>query len=248
LRQIVTAIQILDPKNTEAAALLPGSAQRCQMTLMFCDIVGSTAMADGRDPEDFSDILRDYRSTCTAVIERFGGYVEDRQGDGLLVRFGYPEVHEDDARRAVLSALEMIRAIRDRAQRLGVDDEVALQLRVAVHTDLVALDGDRIEGATANEAARLQTLAEPDTVVVSGNTQALVRRYFDLAPMGRFELKGVSRRIEVFTVRGEQDSGRLATGTPLCPFAGRHAERQRIAELWATACEDWLRAQQGARP
>ena len=145
------------------------------MTLMFCDIVGSTAMADGRDPEDFSDILRDYRATCTAVIERFGGYVEDRQGDGLLVRFGYPEVHEDDARRAVLSALEMIRAIRDRAQRLGVDDDVALQLRVAVHTDLVVLDGDRIEGATANEAARLQTLAEPDTVVVSDNTQALVR-------------------------------------------------------------------------
>jgi class 3 adenylate cyclase len=248
LRQIVTAIQILDPTNTEAAALLRGSAQRCQMTLLFCDIVGSTAMADGRDPEDFSDILRDYRSTCTAVIERFGGYVEDRQGDGLLVRFGYPEVHEDDARRAVLSALEMIRAIRDRAQRLGVDDEVALQLSVAVHTDLVALDGDHIEGATANEAARLQTLAEPDTVVVSDNTQALVRRYFDLAPMGRFELKGVSRRIEVFTVRGEHDSGRLATGTPLSPFAGRYAERQKIADVWAAACEDWLRAQEGARP
>ena len=248
LRQIVTAIQILDPKNTEAAALLPGSAQRCQMTLMFCDIVGSTAMADGRDPEDFSDILRDYRATCTAVIERFGGYVEDRQGDGLLVRFGYPEVHEDDARRAVLSALEMIRALRDRAQRLGVDDDVALQLRVAVHTDLVVLDGDRIEGATANEAARLQTLAEPDTVVVSDNTQALVRGYFDLAPMGPFELKGVSRRMEVFTVRGAHDSGRLATGMPLSPFAGRYAERHKIAELWAAACEDWLRAQQGARP
>ena len=247
LRQIVTAIQIFDPKNIEAAALLPGSAQRCQMTLMFCDIVGSTAMADGRDPEDFSDILRDYRATCTAVIERFGGFVEDRQGDGLLVRFGYPEVHEDDARRAVLSALEMIRALRGRAQRLGVDDEVALQLRVAVHTDLVVLDGDHIEGATANEAARLQTIAEPDTVVVSDNTQALVRGYFDLAPMGPFELKGVSRRIEVFTVRGERDSGRLAAGTPLSPFAGRYAERDKITALWAAACEDWLRAQQGAR-
>ncbi|HKE78557.1 MAG TPA: adenylate/guanylate cyclase domain-containing protein [Solirubrobacteraceae bacterium] len=228
--------------------MLPGSAQRCQMTIMFCDIVGSTALADGRDPEDISDILRDYRRTCTAVVERFGGFVEDHQGDGLLVRFGYPEVHEDDARRAVLSGLEMIRELRDRAERLGVDEELALQLRVAVHTDLVVLEGDRIEGATANEAARLQTLAEPDTVVVSDNTQALVRGYFDLASMGPVELRGVSRRIEVFTVRGEQNSGRLAAGTPLSPFAGRHAERQKIAEVWAAACEDWLQAQQGARP
>jgi class 3 adenylate cyclase len=215
------------------------------MTLMFCDIVGSTAMADGRDPEEIADILRDFRRTCTAVVDRLGGCVEDHQGDGLLVRFGYPEVHEDDARRAVLSGLEMIRALRERALRLGVDDEQVLRLRVAVHTDLVVLHGDGVAGATANEAARLQTLAPPDTVVVSDTTQALVRRFFDFASLGRVELRGVSRPLEVFVVVGESDSGCFPTGTAMSPFAGRLAERERIAALWQAACEDWRRAQQG---
>jgi len=244
LRALVNAVLALDPHNTEADALLAGSAQRCQMTLMFCDIVGSTAIADGRDPEEISDILRDYRRTCAAVVARLGGFVEDHQGDGMLVRFGYPEVHEDDARRAVLSGLEMIRAVRDRAQRLGVDHEVALQLRVAVHTDLVVLHGDGVAGATANEAARLQTFAEPDTVVVSDTTQALVQGFFDVASMGHVELRGVSRPVEVFTVLGERDSGCFPRGTPLSPFAGRHPERQVIAALWRAACEDWRRAQE----
>lgn len=248
LRQIVTAIQILDPKNTEAAALLPGSAQRCQMTLMFCDIVGSTAIADARDPEEIGDILRHYRRTCAEVVERFGGFVEDHQGDGLLVRFGYPEVHEDDARRAVLSGLEMIRAVRNEAQLLGVDHEVALRLRVAVHTDLVVLHGDGVAGATANEAARLQAVAEPDTVVVSDTTQALVQGFFDVASMGHVELRGVSRPVEVFTVLGERDSGCFPSGTPLSPFAGRHPERQLIAALWRAACEDWRQAQAERAP
>ncbi len=231
----MNAIRALDPHNAEATELLAGSARRFQMTLMFCDIVGSTAMADGRDPEEISDILRDYHRTCTAVVERFGGFVEDRQGDGMLVRFGYPEVHEDDARRAVLSGLEMIRVIRDRAQRLGVDDDLALPLRVAVHTDLVVLDGDSVAGATANEAARLQSLAAPDTVVVSDTTHALVQGYFDLASMGQVELRGVSRPVEVFTVLGERDSGCFPAGTPLSPFAGRQPERRRIAAVWQAA-------------
>jgi class 3 adenylate cyclase len=248
LGALVNAIRALDPQNAEADALLVGSARRCQMTLMFCDIVGSTAMADGRDPEEIGDILRDYRRTCTAVVDRFGGFVEDHQGDGLLVRFGYPEVHEDDARRAVLTGLEMIRAVRDRAQHLGVDDEGTLRLRVAVHTDLVVLHGDGVAGATANEAARLQSFAAPDTVVVSDTTQALLQGYFDLASMGRVELKGVSRPVEVFTVLGESTSGSFRGGTPLSPFAGRHAERERIAALWRATREDWRAAQREPAP
>jgi class 3 adenylate cyclase len=243
LGALVNAIRVLDPQNAEADALLVGSARRCQMTLMFCDIIGSTAMADGLDPEEIGDILRDYRRTCTAVVDRFGGCIEDHQGDGLLVRFGYPEVHEDDARRAVLAGLEMIRAVRDRAQHLGVDDEATLRLRVAVHTDLVVLHGDGVSGATANEAARLQSFAAPDTVVVSDTTHALLQGYFDVASMGPVELKGVSRPVEVFTVLGESASGSFRGGTPLSPFAGRHGERERIAALWRAAREDWLAAQ-----
>ena len=100
----------------------------------------------------------------------------------------------------------------------------------------------KIVGNNANN------LGGSDEINLYDNTQALVRGYFDLAPMGPFELKGVSRRMDVFTVRGAHDTGRLATGMPLSPFAGRYAERHKIAELWAAACEDWLRAQQGARP
>lgn len=94
----------LDPDNPEATSLLGGPDQRRQMTLMFCDLVGSTALADGMDPEELGAILREYRTTCSAVIERYGGFVEDCLGDGVLVRFGYPWVHEDDARRSTSGA------------------------------------------------------------------------------------------------------------------------------------------------
>jgi class 3 adenylate cyclase len=245
MQALLNAVFALDPHNSEAEALLAGSAQRCQMTLMFCDLVGSTAMADGRDPEEVKEILGDYRRTCSASVKRYGGFVEDHQGDGMLVRFGYPDVHEDDARRAVLCGLDMVRAVRERAQRPGAGDEVELRLRVAVHTDLVILHGDGVTGATANEAARLQTLAEPDTVVISDTTQALVRGRFDVASMGSKELRGVSRAIEVFTVHSERDGSCFPAGAQLSPFAGRHRERQRIAALWRVACEDWRRSREG---
>jgi len=248
LRQLVTAIVVLDPHNAEADTLLGGSAQRCQMTLMFCDIVGSTALADRRDPEETGKILRVYRKTCAEVVTGYGGEIEDQQGDGLLVRFGYPNVHEDDARRAVRSGLEMIRAIRNRAQRFGVEDDIALQLRVAVHTDLVVLHGDGVAGATANEAARLQNHAQPDTVVISDTTQALVKGYFDVESIGEVELRGVSRPVEAFIVLGERDDHCFPAGAQLSPFAGRHRERQRIAALWRMAREDWRVAQEDGGP
>jgi class 3 adenylate cyclase len=244
MQALLNAVFALDPHNTEAEALVADSAQRCQMTLMFCDIVGSTAIADGRDPEDVKEILRGYRRTCSASVKRFGGFIEDHQGDGMLVRFGYPDVHEDDARRAVLCGLDMVRAVRERAERSGAGEEVELRLRVAVHTDLVILHGDGVTGATANEAARLQTLAAPDTVVISDTTQALVRGRFDVESMGSMELRGVSRPIEVFTVRGERDGSCFPAGAQVSPFAGRHRERQRIAALWRMACEDWRRARE----
>ena len=110
-RALATAILALDPGHAEAQALLDGAARRLQMTLMFCDLVESTALTQVLDPEDLTDVLRAYRSACAGVVERYGGFIEDRQGDGLLVRFGYPSVHEDDARRGVLSGLEIAEAV-----------------------------------------------------------------------------------------------------------------------------------------
>jgi class 3 adenylate cyclase len=227
LRALANAVLALDPHNAEAEALLAGSVQRRQMTVMFCDIVGSAAIADGRDPEDMTDILRDYRRTCAQVIERFGGFVDDHQGDGMLVRFGYPEVHEDDARRAVLCGLEMIRALGDWSQ--------VLRIRVGVHTDLVVIDGIGVAGATTNEASRIQTLARPDTVVISDTTHELVRGWFEVESMGRVELRGISRQVELFTVLGERVSRRRETGIAPSPFTGRRAELARMAALWRGA-------------
>lgn len=217
----------LDPSNVEAAELLGGIDHRCQMTLMFCDLVGSTALADRIDPEEFSEILREYRSTCTEVIERFGGFIEDRKGDGLLVRFGYPWVHEDDARRAVLSGLEIVRAI-------GALDR-DLHLRISVHTGLIVLDGGEVVGAAPNEAARMQTFAEPDTVVISDTTHALVSEYFDLRPLGPADLRGVSRPVELYTVVGERESTAMDARAPATPFINRRSEQAVIGELWRAA-------------
>jgi class 3 adenylate cyclase len=239
LRALANAVLALDPHNAEAEALLAGSVQRRQMTLMFCDIVGSSAIADARDPEDMTDILRDYRRTCAEVIERFGGFIDDHQGDGMLVRFGYPEVHEDDARRAVLCGLEMIRALRDRTELLRV--------RVAVHTDLVVVDGVGVAGATTNEASRIQVLARPDTVVISDATHELVRGWFEVESMGRVDLRGVSRQVEVFTVLGEHRSPRRQTGIAQSPFTGRQVELALLAGLWRDAQRSWEAGWDGRR-
>jgi class 3 adenylate cyclase/tetratricopeptide (TPR) repeat protein len=242
LRALASAVLALDPENAEAEALLAGSAERRQMTLMFCDVVGSTAIADARDPEDLSAIMRDHRTACADVVERFGGFIEDHQGDGMLVRFGYPEVHEDDARRAVLSGLEMVRAVRARARSLQAEHSIELRVRIAVHTDLVVLDGVGLVGATANEVSRLHALAQPDTVVISDATHALVGNHFDVESMGQVDLRGVSRPVEVFTVLSECADGRRKAGGPPSPFAGRSLELDRIAALWRSSCEDWERA------
>ena len=224
---LAAAVLSLDPDNAEAAALVGGMDQRRQMTLMFCDLVGSTALADGIDPEELSAILREYRTTCTAVIERFGGFVEECLGDGLLVRFGYPWVHEDDARRAVLSGLEIVRAI--------AGHDLDLHLRIAIHTGLVVVGDREVVGAAANEASRIQAIAAADTVVVSDTTHALVRDYFEFEPLGPAVLRGVSRPFELFAVVGERASTPLRASAPQTPFTSRAAEQAVVAQLWRAA-------------
>ena len=242
---LASAVLALDPGNAAAKELLDSLHQRCQMTLMFCDLAGSTALADGREPEDMGALLREYRAICIEEIERFGGFVEDRKGDGMLVRFGYPWVHEDDARRAVLSGLGIVRRMQERNARLVDPGVPELHLRIAVHTGIVGLDEGEVVGAAPNEAARLQTLAEPDTVVISDMTQAIVRGYFDVEWLGAFTLRGVSRTIEVFTVLGERATGRLDAAPSLTPFAGRAAELDLVQRMWHETRSAWNSAVAG---
>jgi class 3 adenylate cyclase/tetratricopeptide (TPR) repeat protein len=241
LRPLANAVLALDPENREAAGLLDEAVERRQMTLMFCDLVGSTAMAEAHDPEDVREILSQYQRTCKQVANRFGGVIEEPRGDGMLVRFGDPQVHEDDARRAVLSGLEMVRAVQQLGRRLHATYGVDLQVRVSVHTDIVLLQAGIVSGSAPNVAARLQTCARPDTVIISDATQALVRDHFELEPMGAIELRGVSRAVEGFTVAGERDLRRLKVDTTFSPFVGRERERERIEALWRDTCETWRR-------
>ncbi|MDA0167084.1 AAA family ATPase [Solirubrobacter ginsenosidimutans] len=236
-RAFATAVLALDPGNAQAQALLEGSARRCQMTMMFCDMVGSTALSQELDPEDLTEVLREYRSICAGAVEHYGGFIEDRQGDGLLVRFGYPNPHEDDARRGVLSGLEIVREIRRRGPALRRALGVDLHVRIALHTGMVVIDDGGIVGAAPNEAARLQSLADPDVVLISETTQALVEGYFDVEARGRAELRGVPVPVGTYVVTRERASARLSAAASLTPFTGREPELDVMAAAWRDAGE-----------
>jgi class 3 adenylate cyclase/tetratricopeptide (TPR) repeat protein len=221
-RSLLDAVSALDPGNAEAAAMLAGAATRRQMTLLFCDIVGSTELADQRDPEEVTAIIERYRTACAEVVDELEGYIDDHRGDGMLVLFGYPQVDEDDARRGVLCGLRMIERVRE-VRWPGATGE-RLQVRISVHTDLVVV-ADGITGSTANEAARIQQLADPDTVVISDTTQDLVWPWFETESLGLQPLRGVSRPVEVFAVRAALPTPRGRTWRDrTSPFVNRTAE------------------------
>lgn len=226
---LLDAVNALDPGNAEVAAMRAGAATRRQMTLLFCDVVGSTEIADQRDPEEVTAIIEQYRAACVEAVSEFDGYIDDHRGDGMLVLFGYPQVDEDDARRGVLCGLQMV----ERVQQLSVAGLPGsrLQIRISVHTDLVVV-ADGITGSTANECARIQALAAPDTVVISDTTQDLVWPWFETESLGPQQLRGVSRPVEVFTVRAALPAPRGRTWRDrVSPFVNRTAE---FAQL------DWL--------
>src|SRR6516225_7467954 len=167
------------------------TAERRQVTVMFSDLVGSTALSARMDPEDLREIISAYQKCVAEVVRRFGGFVAKYLGDGVLVYFGYPEAHEDDAERAVQAGLELIAAVT------ALKTSVSLQTRVGIATGLVVV-GDlvgsgsaqeqAIVGETPNLAARLQGIAEPNTVVIAQGTRKLVGNLFELEDLGPKEL------------------------------------------------------------
>jgi class 3 adenylate cyclase len=174
----------------------PIDAERRQLTVMFCDLVGSTALSARLDPEDLREIIAAYHRTVTGIVAGFDGFIAKYMGDGVLVYFGYPRAHEDDAERAVRAALGLIDAVG----RLDVKS-VKLQARVGIATGLVVV-GDLIGtgeaqersviGETPNLAARLQSLAEPDAVVIAAGTRRLVGDLFECRDLGAVEVKGIA--------------------------------------------------------
>ena len=183
-------------------------AERRQLTVLFCDLVDSTVLASQLDPEDLREVVRAYQETCAKVIARFEGHIAQYLGDGLLVYFGYPLAHEDDAQRAVRAGLGIVEAMGQLNMRLKQDRGVHLAVRLGIHTGLVVVGevggGTRQEqlalGETPNLAARLQGIAAPNTLVISATTLQLLGGFFACQPLGTPPLKGQAQPLAVYRV------------------------------------------------
>jgi class 3 adenylate cyclase/predicted ATPase len=215
------------------------SAERRQLTVMFCDLVGSTALSARLDPEDMREVIRAYQNACSGPIDRYDGVIAKFMGDGILAYFGFPHAHEDDAERAVRAGLEMIGAVA----QLRTPTKQSLLARIGIATGLVvvgdlvgkgAAQEQAVVGETPNLAARLQALAEGGKLVVAATTRRLLGRTFSLRSMGHHELKGFTELVEAWEVEGVSSSeGRFeaARMTGLTDFVGRQAESNRLMEL-----------------
>jgi class 3 adenylate cyclase/predicted ATPase len=230
------------------AASHPPEAERRQLTVLFCDLVDSTALAGQLDPEELREVVRAYQETCAQVIARDEGHIAQYLGDGLLVYFGYPLAHEDDAQRAVRAGLGMVEALGQLNTRLGRERGVHLAMRLGIHTGLVVVGdmggGPRREqlalGETPIIAARIQGLAMPDTVLISAATARLVQGFFTCQPLGAQDLKGLSEPLIVYRVSSEsgmQTRLGVAATRGLTPLVGRDADVSLLLERWAQVKE-----------
>src|SRR5262252_1491638 len=238
----------LPPSPASAAEPRAPDAERRQLTVLFCDLVDSTALATQLDPEELREVVRAYQDTCAKVIARFEGHIAQYLGDGLLVYFGYPLAHEDDAQRAVRTGLGIVEALGPLNTRLEQERGVQLAVRVGIHTGLVVVGevggGTRQEhlalGETPNLAARLQGIAAPNTLVISAVTFQLLGGFFACQPLGTPPLKGQAQPLAVYRVLYESMArSRLeAVGsTGWTPLVGREQEVALLVERWAQVKE-----------
>jgi class 3 adenylate cyclase len=223
-------------------------AERRQLTVLFCDLLDSTVLASQLDPEDLREVVRAYQEVCAKVIARFDGHIAQYLGDGVLVYFGYPRAHEDDAQRAVRAGLGIVEALGQLNTRLSQEQGVHLAVRLGIHTGLVVVGevggGTRQEqlalGETPNLAARLQGIAAPNTLVISATTFQLLGGFFACQPLGTPLLKGLAQPLAIYRVLYESMArSRLeaAESTGLTPLVGREQEVRVLLERWAQVKE-----------
>src|SRR6202171_316219 len=217
------------------------TAERRQVTVMFSDLVGSTALSARMDPEDLREVISAYQKCVAETVGRFGGFVAKYMGDGVLVYFGYPQAHEDDAERAVRAGLELVTAVS------SLKTHAALQTRVGIATGLVVV-GDligsgasqeqAIVGETPNLAARLQGVAEPNTVVIAESTLKLLGNLFELADLGAKDLKGIAGPVRAWAaLRPASVEGRFEAmhASGLTDPVGREEELDLLLRRWSKA-------------
>ncbi len=216
-------------------------AERRQLTVMFCDLVGSTELLQAHDPEELRELNRAYQDAAKTAVEKFNGYVARYMGDGVLAYFGYPQAHEDDAEQAVRGGLQLI----DSLSRLDTPIELAARVGIAtgpvIVGDLIgkgASQESAVVGETPNLAARLQGVAEPNTVVISDSTHMLLHDLFDCADLGKHRLKGFADVQRLWRVKRERSSEsrfEALHGKTLTPFVGRTGELGLLLDRWETA-------------
>jgi class 3 adenylate cyclase/predicted ATPase len=217
------------------------AAERRQVTVMFCDLVGSTALSTSMDAEDLREIISAYQKCVAETVGRFGGFVAKYMGDGVLIYFGYPRAHEDDAERAVRAGLDLVAAVGD------LKTHVTLQTRVGIATGLVVV-GDLIGsgpsqeqaiiGETPNIAARLQSIAEPNSVVIAESTRRLLGNLFELQDVRAKDLKGITEPVQAWVaLRASSGRGRFEAlhATGLTALVGREDELELVVARWSKA-------------
>ena len=246
-RKLLDAIAVLrgdanaGPGPAAADASPRDTAERRQITVMFSDLVGSTALSARMDPEDLREVISAYQKCVAETVRRFDGFVAKYMGDGVLIYFGYPQAHEDDAERAVRAGLEVVTAVA------GLKAPVSLQTRIGIATGLVVV-GDligsgasqeqAIVGETPNLAARLQGLAEPNMVVIAEGTRRLLGNLFELEDLGAKDLKGIAGPVLAFAaVRASSAEGRFEAmhGSGLTDLVGREEELELLLRRWSRA-------------
>jgi class 3 adenylate cyclase len=226
----------------------PPEAERRQLTVLFCDLVDSTVLASQLDPEELREVVRAYQEAGAKVIARFEGHIAQYLGDGLLVYFGYPLAHEDDAQRAVRAGLGIIEAMGQLNAHLTRERGVHLAVRLGIHTGLVVVGevggGTRQEqlalGETPNLAARLQGIAAPNTLVISAATLQLLGGFFTSQSLGTSVLQGLTQPVEVYQVLHESMARsrlEVAGSTGLTPLVGREQEVALLRSRWAQVKE-----------
>src|SRR6202007_1185420 len=188
-------------------------AERRQVTVMFSDLVGSTALSTHMDPEDLREVISAYQECVAETVQRFGGFVAKYMGDGVLVYFGYPQAHEDDAERAVRAGLDLVAAVGALKTHAPLQTRVGIATGLVVVGDLIgsgAAQEQAIVGETPNLAARLQGIAGPNTVVIAESTRRLLGNLFELEDLGEQELKGISGPVRAWAaLRPSSAEGRF---------------------------------------
>jgi class 3 adenylate cyclase len=227
------AMEALPKQGALPVSASPDGAERRPITILFCDLVGSTGLAAKLDAEDWRNLVNAYLDQASAAVTDFGGHVLKKLGDGLMALFGYPKAQENDAERAVRTALAIQRALGELNERNAARGAPELAARIGLESGLVVVDATgEVFGEAPNVAARVQAAAEPGSVLVTGSVQRQVAGLFVVEEKGAHQLKGVAQPLSLYRVVRASGGGRRGGMRALTPFVGREEELGLLARRW----------------